>query len=199
MFYHQMQEPVYHHQRQQQIGIYDNYGIMNLNSSFTKSVVSNGNQNSAMPPFGGYNNNGGSRSRKRRVQDVYDNSTEPEESYYASVAANAFPDSRTPFNSLKKRSEKPLESHIHASTLRKLFEGAHRGPNATMAPSNDLSCEDCDNEIPMDEYNLEPESYSCSSCRRTVCWRCSLRSQEYGNLLECLQCVSTRSHDAMEM
>ncbi|ODQ70854.1 hypothetical protein LIPSTDRAFT_160114 [Lipomyces starkeyi NRRL Y-11557] len=104
---------------------------------------------------------------------------------------------------MKKRSERPLETHIHASTLRRLFEAAQtqqhlltgsRGSvSSAVSSARDLSCEDCDNVIMLDEYTSDSESYSCFSCNRTVCWRCSLRSQLTNNALECLQCANSRS------
>ncbi|KAJ8101771.1 hypothetical protein POJ06DRAFT_247845 [Lipomyces tetrasporus] len=101
--------------------------------------------------------------------------------------------------SIKKRSEKPTETHIHASTLRRLFLAAQTqqqgfvGSRGRVSPASDLACEDCDNMIMLDEYMSDPDSYSCFSCSRTVCWRCSLRSQETNHALECLQCANSRS------
>ncbi|KAK9484439.1 hypothetical protein V1527DRAFT_490941 [Lipomyces starkeyi] len=66
---------------------------------------------------------------------------------------------------MKKRSERPLETHIHASTLRRLFEAAQTqqhlltGSRGSLSSARDLSCEDCDNVIVLDEYTSDPESY----------------------------------------
>ncbi|KAK9313072.1 hypothetical protein V1522DRAFT_423645 [Lipomyces starkeyi] len=95
-------------------------------------------------------------SRKRTIQEAYEEDIEvPLCSGYTLGKIVG----------MKKRSERPLETHIHASTLRRLFEAAQTqqqlltGSRGSVSSARDLSCEDCDNVIMLDEYTSDPESY----------------------------------------
>ncbi|KAK9463209.1 uncharacterized protein V1516DRAFT_3013 [Lipomyces oligophaga] len=128
-------------------------------------------------------------SRKRGFADSF-----ADEAFQDHACSTDLPTPFRPVASIKKRSTKPLETHVQVSTVRRLFEAAQQ-PSAYGSPTmqvDDLSCEDCDNIIMIEEYTADPNSYSCFACNRTVCWRCSLRSQETNNALECLQCASSR-------
>ncbi|KAK9477161.1 hypothetical protein V1514DRAFT_344023 [Lipomyces japonicus] len=130
-----------------------------------------------------------SYSRKRSAHDASCSSSSDDEFGSSFQAQSSRPHMATAF-SVKRRADRPLDSHVQSSTLRKLFRGAH--VRVETMPSDDLACEDCDNEIMLDEYLAEPDSYNCFNCCRTICWRCSLKAAETGNQLECLQCLSSR-------
>ncbi|ODQ63717.1 hypothetical protein NADFUDRAFT_53372 [Nadsonia fulvescens var. elongata DSM 6958] len=93
----------------------------------------------------------------------------------------------------KKQTCKPVETHIHRTTLDRLYQAqinlarCKANSSALYCRPNSIetqTCEDCDKPIPEDEV----EDYQCVNCAKVVCESCSIRSIYRNNLSLCLHC-----------